>query len=116
LSYINKQILRGVNDENLSFFTTTLPFTTAVLVVDTLTQFQAYIKEARIVNEDGLNVVLYRQGNPLEPQKTVPINSAVTISGWESFIQVTPNAVTGGGILEIDLIDRFVAEIVKLGK
>lgn len=115
MSYVNKQILRGVNDENLSFFTTTIRFTTGQLVIDALTQFSAYIKAARIINNDSLNTILYRQGSPLEPQKIVPIDSAEKIGGWESFLQITPNAVTGDGFLEIDLIDRNVAEIVKLG-
>ena len=108
-------ILRGVNDEKLSFFTSTFPLGTTVFVIDSLTQFGAYIKAARIVNNDGLNVILYRQGSPLEPQKTVPINSAEEISGWEAFLQITPNAVTGSGFLEVDLIDRAQAEIVSNG-
>lgn len=113
MSYVNKAILRGILDPSLSFYTTTLQFTTAVLQIDALTQFGAYIRSFRIVNLDGTNQALYRQGSLAEVQKPVPINSEVSVDGWESFVQITPNAVSGNGFLELDLISRDQAELVK---
>lgn len=111
MSYVDTAKLRGLADPTLSFFTTTLAFTTAVLTIDALTQFQAYIKAFRIVNQDGANVVTYVQGSRFQPTKTVPINSEVSADGWESFIQITPNAVTGTGFIELDLVPRPQAVI-----
>lgn len=111
MSYVNLAKLKGILDPTIPFFTTTLPFTTAVLIIDALTQFQSYIKAFRIVNADGTNVVTYIQGSLAGTVKTVPINSEVVANGWESFIQITPNAVTGGGFIELDLVERKYAEV-----
>lgn len=113
MSYVNKSILRGVNDQSLSFFTTTLGFTTSQLRIDTLTQFQAYIKEARLVNEDGTNLLTYRQGSLDGRLKNLLVGQDVGISGWESFVEINPNGATGVGYIELDLINRKDAEIVN---
>ena len=110
MSYVNKEILKGNLDPSLPFFTTTLSFTTSQVLIDTLTQYQAYIKSFRIVNNDVANSLTYRQGSRSEPLKTVPLISEVFVDGWESFIEINPNAGTGTGFIELDLIDRKVAE------
>lgn len=106
MSFVDTSRLRGLLDPTLSFFTTTLPFTTTVLTIDSLTQYQAYIRAFRIVNNDGAAIVTFRQGGRQEPSKTVPISSEVSSVGWESFIEITPNAVTGSGFIELDLVPR----------
>lgn len=106
MSYVNKNILRGILDTTLSFFNTTLTFTTAVLIIDTLTQYGAYIRSYRIVNNDAGNAVSYRTVSPTDPIKTVPPSSALTEQGWESFLEITPNAVTGSGYVELELVSR----------
>lgn len=111
MSYFNAQKLRGLLDQSLSFFTTVQAFTTSPLTIDSLTQFQAYIKAFRIVNQDGTNVLTYVQGQLTEPSKTVPISSEVVSTAWESFIKLTPNAVSGKGFIEMDLVPRSVAEL-----
>lgn len=112
MSYVDTTKLRGLQDPTLSYFTTTLTFTTAVLTIDSLTQFQAYIRAFRIVNQDGANVVTYRQGSGSEPVKTVPISSELVADpSWESFLQITPNAVSGTGFVELDLVPRDKAVI-----
>jgi len=106
MSYVNKAILKGVDDQTLSFYVTTQAIGTAQVLIDSLTLFNAYIRAYRIVNNDGLNVITYRAGSNTQPLKTIPINSQEEVSGWESFIEINPNAVTGSGFLEMDLIDR----------
>lgn len=106
MSYVDKSILKGTEDQTLSFYVTTQVIGTAQILIDALTQFNAYIKAYRIVNNDGLNVITYRAGSNTQPLKTIPINSQEEVSGWESFLQINPNAVTGQGFLEMDLIDR----------
>jgi len=112
MSFVNKSILKGVNNQSLSFFTTTIPFTTSQLRIDTLTQYQAYIKKFRIVNKDTVAQATYRQGSMSEPLKPVPLSSEVSSEGWESFLEINPNAVSGDGFLEMDLINKRDAEIV----
>jgi len=109
MSYVNKAILKGVDDQSLSFYVTTQVIGTAQILIDSLTQFNAYIRAFRIVNNDGTNIITYRQGSNTQPLKTIPISSQENQSGWESFIEINPNAVTGVGILEMDLIDRAEA-------
>lgn len=111
MSYVNPSKLKGLNDLSLSFFTTTLAFTTSVLTVDSLTQFGGYIKAFRIVNNDNTNSVSWIQGGLSQPVKQLTPVSEIVSNGWESFIQITPNAVTGTGFLEIDIVSRQSAEI-----
>jgi len=109
VSYVNPAILRGVGDALLSTVTTTQAFTTSQVLLDALTQFSAYIRAFRIVNNDAINVLTYRQGSRSSPLKTVPASSEVVVEGWESFIEINPSAVSGTGFIEFDLVDRFRA-------
>ncbi len=106
MSYVNKDNLRGILDPTLSFFNTTLAFTTSVLTIDTLTQYGAYIHAFRIVNNDAANQIQYRTVSPTDVLKTIPPSTALDDSGWESFVQITPNAVTGTGFIELELVSR----------
>src|SRR5215469_1861262 len=101
MSYVDPSKLKGNLDTSISFFTTTIDFTNAVLIIDALSNYGAYIKEFRIVNQDGTNNLSYIQGDLSQPSKVVPPNSEADVSGWESFIQITPNAVTGAGFVEM---------------
>jgi len=114
VSYVNPAILRGVGDALLSTVTTTIAFTTAQQIIDALTQFSSYIRAFRIVNNDALANLTYRQGGRSEPLKTVPLSSEVVVEGWESFLEVNPDAVSGSGFIELDLVDRF--EALKNGR
>jgi hypothetical protein len=104
VSYVQKDKLRGTDDPNIPYVTSDLAFTTAVSVTDTLTQHYALAKKFRIVNQDGTNSLTYKQGSKDGVSKPVPPNSEVIVSGWESFIQITPNAASGLGFLEMDLV------------
>jgi len=109
VSYVDKSILRGVGDALLSTVTSTIAFTLTQEVIDALTQFSSYVRAFRIVNSDALNPLTYRQGGRSEPLKTVPSSSEVVVEGWESYIEINPNAATGVGFIELDLVDRFEA-------
>lgn len=110
MSYVNQEILKGNLDPTIPFFTTSQNFTTAVISIDALSQFGAYLKAFRIQNNDAANNLLYRQGGLSEPQKVLPPASEIVVEGWESFIEITPNGATGTGSLEMDLIIRKDAE------
>ncbi len=109
MSFVNPAILRGVGDALLSTVTTTIAFTTTQEIIDALTQFSSYIRAFRIVNNDPLASLTYRQGSRSSPLKTVPLSSEVVVEGWESFLEINPNGVSGTGFIEMDLVDRFAA-------
>lgn len=97
-------MIKGVNDQTLAYSTTTKSFTTDEVIVDGLTQYQAYIRKFRIVNDDNTNDLVYRQGSKSGLLKTLPVLSEVSVEGWESYIEVVPNSSTGLGYLEMDLV------------
>jgi hypothetical protein len=105
MSYVPKEILKGNLDPSISFYTSDQAFTTSKLVLDFRTMFYAFSKKIRIVNQDGTNNLTYRQGSPTNISKPVPPNSEVIIEGWESYIEVNPNGVSGSGYIEYDLVN-----------
>ena len=104
MSIIPFSELKGPKDESLNPRNITLPFTTTNLIVDTITEYQAVVQEARIINRDTVNRIDYRTFYPTAPLKPVDPNSDENIDGWLSYIEVRPNAVTGTGVLELDLV------------
>lgn len=113
MSFVNKAILKGNLDPSLAFFTSEQAFTTSELKIDSVTQFGAYIKEFRIVNQDSLNALQYRQGGTSAILKTVPPLSEVDVSGWESYVDIIPNGTSGAGFIEYDLVNLQDALKVK---
>lgn len=111
MSYVNTAKLKGLLDPTLTSFTTTIPFTTSPIIIDALTQYNSYIHSFRIANNDITNVVQYRQGALDQPLKNIPISSQESGPGWESFLQIIPDAVTGSGYIEIELVLRDNAEL-----
>lgn len=109
MSYVDKEILRGVGDALISTSTSTFPFTTTQLIRDSITQFGSYIRSFRIVNNDLANPLTYRQGAADAPLKSIPLQSEVVVEGWESYIEINPNGTSGAGFLELDLVNRFKA-------
>jgi len=109
VSYVNPRILRGVGDALLSTVTNTIGFTTTQIINDTLTQFGSYMRAFRIVNNDAIAQLTYRQGAADAPLKIVPASAEVFVEGWESFIEINPSGVSGTGFIEMDLVDRFEA-------
>jgi hypothetical protein len=110
VSYVNPAKLKGNLDPTLVVVTSTFGFTIAQLKIDCLTQFGGYAKTFRIVNNDTTNVLTYRQEQNSSPLKIVPPSSEVVVNGWESYIEINPNAVTGTGFIEIDIVNKKVAE------
>lgn len=104
MSYVDKTLLKGNLDQTIQFFTTDQAFTTAVITIDAKTMFNAFIKTFRIVNNDA-NPLTYVQGQVSGVVKTVPPKSEVLVDGWESLLIITPNAVSGVGFVELDLVN-----------
>lgn len=116
MSYVFAHTLKGLRDPSLSFFTITLPFTTSQLAIDALTQYGSYIYAFRIVNQDGVNACNYRQSFPSAVLKTIPVSSSEEADpAWESYLEIDPNAATGVGYVELNLVKRNLAELPKSG-
>jgi len=79
-------------------------FTTAVIRHFCSMEFGGWGVGAKIVNNDSLNEVSYRLHSPAAIARTVPVNSEIEINEWFDIIIITPDAVTGTGQLEIDVV------------
>jgi len=67
-------------------------------------EFGGYGVAAKIINNDALNPITYRLHSNRGRARIVPINSEIEINEWFDIIIVTPNAVSGSGQLEIDVV------------
>lgn len=68
-------------------------------------EFKGWGVGAKIINNDGLNTITYRLHSNRGRARTVPINSDIEVNEWFDIIIVTPNAVTGSGQLELDIVN-----------
>jgi len=112
MSKVEISILKGILDPTLKWDTIPFNFTTAQEVHDFLNENNSYIRGFRVVNNDtGGNSLTYRYGNRSRPLITLGPGESDEQEGWESFVEVNPNAVTGVGLLEVDLVTRENAQI-----
>lgn len=116
MSQVEIRKLKGINDTDLNWDTLPFAFTTAVIRHDFLTEYNSYVRAYRVINEDGLAVLTYRQDQRGKQAITLDPSSIDNQEGWTSFIEVTPNAVSGQGILEVDLVPRELAEKKKFAR
>jgi len=78
--------------------------TTAVVRHMCSMQFGGWGVGAKITNDDALNVIIFRLHSDAGRARTVPINSNVVVNEWFDIIIITPDAVTGSGQLELDIV------------
>ena len=98
--------LLSPSNNSILFVTRPQEFTTAQLRIDSLIQFNQLIKSVRIENQDSLNNLTYRTQSPSSVLKTVAPNSADNFDEWTSYLEINPNAVSGVGLVEFDLVER----------
>lgn len=79
-------------------------FTTAVVAHYCSMEFGGFGVGAKIINNDGVNTLTYRLHSNRGTARIIPVNSEVTILEWFDIIVITPDAVTGAGQLEIDIV------------
>jgi len=105
VSFINFDNFRAVSDINIPFQARDPEnFTTAVLNHSTVLEFARICKKAKIINNDGTNAVTYRIHSNRGTARIVPVSAEITINEWFSDIFIIPDAVTGDGQLELDLV------------
>ena len=110
MSVIHLESLKGIND--LSLVWNTLPFdiTTVQLRIDFLNRYNSFVRAYRVVNQDVLATLTYRQDGGYAPLITLDPSSIDEQQGWTSYIEVNPNAASGIGLLEVDLVTRENAQ------
>lgn len=110
MSFFNAQDLLSASDDRIpSENREPQAFTTAEIAHDTLLEFQRIAKAARIINDDSINNLTYRLHSNRGIARIVPAASEITINEWFSIIIVTPNATTGAGQLELELVNSVDA-------
>lgn len=104
MSAINSGMLKSVSDPFIPFITRVEDFTTAQIRHDSLLEFAMLIKKIKITNDDALANVTVRTDSPSNSLITIDPNSELVISGWTSYLEINPNAVSGSGQIEFDLV------------
>jgi len=79
-------------------------FTTAVVNHFCSMEFGGWAVGAKIINNDATNTITYRLHSNRGTARIVPVSSEIEINEWFDIITITPNAVTGNGQLEIDIV------------
>jgi len=105
LSSVNFGNFKAASDINIPF-EARLPenFTTSRVAHDTVFEFASVCKKARIVNLDATNNLTVRLHSDRGAARIIPPNSDAEILEWFNVIIVEPNAVTGNGQLELDIV------------
>lgn len=104
MSAIYPEALKAATDPTISYSSFIENFTTTQIRHDFLLEQGKLSKSVKITNNDGINNVTYRLHSPSDTLRTVPPNSEVTLDDWTSYLEINPNAVTGSGQLEADLV------------
>lgn len=105
MSYYNPDNLKSANDPTIPFKPFRLAFTTAQIKRDTLLEFNMLYKQVTIFNNDAVNSLTVRKEASSETI-TIPPSTAASIPEWGSYLEVNPNAVTGSGLIEFDLVTQ----------
>lgn len=110
MSNIQILSLKGINDESLVWDTIPFPFTVTALIIDFLNRYNSFVRAYRVINEDVLTSLTYRQDGAYKQPITLEPSSIDRQEGWTSYIQVNPDIVNGQGTLEVDLVTRENAQ------
>jgi hypothetical protein len=105
MSLVNFEELKSPRDPNIPFLTRVVNFTTAQLTLDSLQQFGRLIKSFRVANEDVVNTLTIRTKSPSGIAQIIEAATEAANDDWTSFLQITPNGVTGSGLIELELVD-----------
>lgn len=105
MSQVVPALLKSASDINIPFEEFPQAIGTAQIIIDTLQRMNQLIKSVRVVNDDAIANLTYRTQSPSGILKTVDPSSEVTFDQWGSYIEINPNAVSGTGLLELDLVE-----------
>lgn len=104
LSVVPIESLKSPIDPNLPFYSFKQKIGTAPIIIDIYNQFGCLAKAIIITNDDSTNTISAVNVDPNNPVEIIPASSKGEDDSWTTFISVTPNAVSGAGLLEIQLV------------
>jgi len=110
MSHVEISLLKGTNDESLTWDSLPFVFSTAQFRIDTLTRFNSYIRAFRIINRDTVANLTYRYDQPGKQLITIDPSSFDEQEFWTSYLEINPNGATGLGEVELDLVPRVIAQ------
>lgn len=105
MSQVVPALLKSASSLDIPFTEFPQDIGTVQIIIDTLQRMNQLIKSVRIVNDDALANLTYRTQSPSGLLKTVDPSSEVTFDQWGSYIEINPDAVSGAGLLELDLVE-----------
>jgi len=88
----------------------TVAWTTANITFNFNELFKSLASAMRINNEDGTNVLRYRLNGSVNTVE-LPAGGRDPIATWVEQIDIEPNAVTGLGTIQLDLVP--IAEAIQ---
>ena len=80
-------------------------FTTSHLKHNYALEYNMVAIGARVTNLDSLNTCIVRLHSPHGAARLIPASTAITITEWFEEIYVEPNAGTGTGTLQVELVE-----------
>lgn len=96
--------LKSPTDPNLPFYSFKQVISTSEIKMDIFNQFGAYAKAVIITNLDKNNNISVILNEPNAPSEIIPPSTKGESDVWANFIDLTPDAVTGNGVLELWLV------------
>jgi len=110
MSHVEIRKLKGISDDGVVWDKEIFDFTTAQFFRDFLSEFGSYVRSYRVINRDPVASLTYRQDSKNKTAIQLDQSSIDNQEGWTSYIEINPNAVSGVGQLEVDLVPREIAE------
>lgn len=104
MSAIDTGSLKSASDPLIPFITRLETVGTAQIRHDSLLEWGLLIKSVKITNNDTLAVLTVRTNSPSNGLISVDPASELVIEEWTSYLELNPNAVSGVGQIEIDLV------------
>lgn len=95
---------KSASDPSIPFFSFKQKIGTAVLSHDCLNEFGCLCKTVVITNFDAVNSVSVVTKDPNQPADVIPPSTKGSQDEWISHVVLTPNAGTGNGLLELQLV------------
>lgn len=103
MSAINYENLKSANDDTIPFRNNKELLLKTVIKFDSLLRFGMLLKSVRVVNNDSTGEILVQTGSNQAVPEKIPPNMEQTFEGWFSKLIVTPDPVTGDGLLDYDM-------------
>lgn len=95
---------KSASDPSIPYFSFKTKIGISEIKKDCLNEFGMICKTIIINNFDSIGKILVTVKDPNDPQDIIPPSTKGSLDQWVSFVDVIPDAVTGNGILELQLV------------